>query len=1020
MIMASIPIVSQLLQESALGNGDSVHKANYTEHDRSVLCDIDPDLNYYYHNNSIKSEYYTEKQFNNTFSDNNNLSILHLNIRSVPLHFSEFLCYLDTLDLEFKIIALSETGINNHHAVYNITHYNLEMDHRHKRRGGGVSLYIHNILQYKIRKDLVIGDVVNSVFIEIIRSSTNTKNNVICGCVYRPPFMSVKFFNELLELFFSKLQSEKKYVYITGDFNVNILTQPNCSLATQDFKNIFSSNFYSPLIQKPTRITEHSATLIDNIYCNVPELSSNSAAGILKVSISDHYAIFCILKYATIQAKTKIVKKRNFGEKNIATFTTRLNNENWDFVFMSECAQSAFSRFQSVIDLHFSTVFKMQTRTINYKNRHPWMTDALRAQIKLKNVMHSRAITLNNKATFENYNRAKNMLKSSLRNAEIQYYSHQLEMHKTDISKSWKILKNIIGKHSCRSRPTMHFNINNESVSNSTDIAESFNIFFVSIGPQLAENISCETNPLTYVNNIERSIVILDVTCEKIKGVIHSLNNSSSGWDEIPTFLVKKCVDSFIEPLTYLVNSSISEGIFPSELKLARVVPIFKSGDPSLITNYRPISVLSFFSKVFEKVMYNHIISFMNKNDVLYDQQFGFRQKYSTQQAIIMLVDKITRSLDAGDIVISVFLDLKKAFDTVDHHILLKKLYAYGIRGKVLKWFHSYLFNRSQYVIYDDMQSETHHVKCGVPQGSIMGPLLFIIYMNDICNVSKFLYTILYADDTCVLLNGKDLNNLIQSMNTELDLLSTWLKSNKLSLNTHKTFFQLFHRARIKTNNSVNIIVDKCVLNKVTSIKYLGVIIDHKLNWIEHISYVKNKISKGIGILYKARQFLEKRDLLNLYYSYIYPYLIYCIEIWGCAAKSHMNPLYLTQKKIIRIITFSHYISHTQPLFQDLSILPLEKLVLYRIALIMYKISNCLIPKTMSDLYITNKDIHSYDTRYKNLFRIPKGTINYTSLSARLWNILNMKIDVHVPLSQFKSSVVNYLVNNTTEIKYSK
>ena len=601
MIMASIPIVSQLLQESALGNGDSVHKANYTEHDRSVLCDIDPDLNYYYHNNSIKSEYYTEKQFNNTFSDNNNLSILRLNIRSVPLHFSEFLCYLDTLDLEFKIIALSETGINNHHAVYNITHYNLEMDHRHKRRGGGVSLYIHNILQYKIRKDLVIGDVVNSVFIEIIRSSTNTKNNVICGCVYRPPFMSVKFFNELLELFFSKLQSEKKYVYITGDFNVNILTQPNCSLATQDFKNIFSSNFYSPLIQKPTRITEHSATLIDNIYCNVPELSSNSAAGILKVSISDHYAIFCILKYATIQDKTKIVKQRNFGEKNIATFTTRLNNENWDFVFMSECAQSAFSRFQSVIDLHFSTVFKMQTRTINYKNRHPWMTDALRAQIKLKNVMHSRAIALNNKATFENYNRAKNMLKSSLRNAEIQYYSHQLEMHKTDISKSWKILKNIIGKHSCRSKPTMHFNINNESVSNSTDIAESFNNFFVSIGPQLAENISCETNPLTYVNNIERSIVILDVTCEEIKGVIHSLNNSSSGWDEIPTFLVKKCVDSFIEPLTYLVNSSISEGIFPSELKLARVVPIFKSGDPSLITNYRPISVLSFFLRFLKK-----------------------------------------------------------------------------------------------------------------------------------------------------------------------------------------------------------------------------------------------------------------------------------------------------------------------------------------------------------------------------------------------------------------------------------
>ena len=273
---------------------------------------------------------------------------------------------------------------------------------------------------------------------------------------------------------------------------------------------------------------------------------------------------------------------------------------------------------------------------------------------------------------------------------------------------------------------------------------------------------------MIYVNNIERSIVILDVTCEEVKFVIHSLNNSSSGFDEIPTFLVKQCVDSFIEPLTYLVNSSISEDIFASELKLARVVPIFKSGDHSLITNFS----IKLIFKGLKKVMYNHIIYFINKNYDFYHQQFGFRQKYSTQQAIIMLV-------------ISVFPDLKQAFDAVDHHILLKQLYAYDICGKVLEWFQSYLFNRSQNVIYDDMQSEAHHIKCGVPQRSIIGPLLFIIYMNDICNISKFLYTILYADDTCVLLNGKDLNNLIQSMNTELDLLSTWLKSNKLSLNTH-------------------------------------------------------------------------------------------------------------------------------------------------------------------------------------------------------------------------------------------
>ena len=183
--------------------------------------------------------------------------------------------------------------------------------------------------------------------------------------------------------------------------------------------------------------------------------------------------------------------------------------------------------------------------------------------------------------------------------------------------------------------------------------------------------------------------------------------------------LPKKCVEQFIIPFTFLLNKSLREGVFPNELKLARVVPILKAGDTTLINKYRPISVLSFFSKVAEQIMYNHVLYFMDHNDVFYRYQFGFRQRHSTQQAIITLVDRITNSLDTGDIVISVFLDLKKAFDTVNHSILLKKLYAYGIRGVTLYWSRSYLTNRSQYVIYDNKQSDTRLITCGVPQGSI-------------------------------------------------------------------------------------------------------------------------------------------------------------------------------------------------------------------------------------------------------------------------------------------------------------
>jgi len=459
-------------------------------------------------------------------------------------------------------------------------------------------------------------------------------------------------------------------------------------------------------------------------------------------------------------------------------------------------------------------------------------------------------------------------------------------------------------------------------------IANGFNNFFVSVGPQLAKKITCTVNPMSYINCIEKSIVVFNISCAEVKRIISSLKNSSAGWDGIPTFAAKKCVESFIEPLTYLINSSFTEGIFPSELKLARVVPIFKAGDPTQVNNYRPISVLSFFSKIFEKIMYNHVLQYMTKNDAFYDRQFGFRQKHSTQLAIITLVDKITKSLDSGDIVISVFLDLKKAFDTVDHCILLNKLSAYGIRGNTLKWFKSYLTERSQYVIFDGAKSETHTVKCGVPQGSILGPLLFIIYMNDICNVSKLLFTIMYADDTSVLLSGKDLHDLTQLLNKELDLLSTWLKANKLSLNVEKTFYVVFHRAKLKAGSNITLSMNDTILNKTSSIKYLGIIIDHKLKWNEHIAYVKNKIAKGVGIMYRARSLLDKRRLVDLYYSFVYPYLIYCVEVWGCANQTHLTPLVLMQKKIVRIITFSTYLAHTQPLFHSLSILPLDKLIL--------------------------------------------------------------------------------------------
>ena len=213
------------------------------------------------------------------------------------------------------------------------------------------------------------------------------------------------------------------------------------------------------------------------------------------------------------------------------------------------------------------------------------------------------------------------------------------------------------------------------------------------------------------------------------------------------------------------------------------------------------------------------------------------------------------------------------AFDTVDHKILLDKMHAYGIRGNILRWFRSYLTNRSQLVSYDGIQSTTQTITYGVPQGSILGPLLFIIYLNDICNASELLFTVLYADDTSVVIYGKDMASIITTLNQELYKLSTWLKANKLSLNTDKTYYIIFHRARIKLkDNEYPIIMNNSLLSNIETHTYLGVILDSKMSWIQHIAYVKNKVSKGIGIMFKARTYLDRRSLINLENAYVYPY----------------------------------------------------------------------------------------------------------------------------------------------------
>ena len=294
-------------------------------------------------------------------------------------------------------------------------------------------------------------------------------------------------------------------------------------------------------------------------------------------------------------------------------------------------------------------------------------------------------------------------------------------------------------------------------------------------------------------------------------------------------------------PLTHICNLSFSTGVFPCELKIANVVPIFKTNDEIIFSNYRPVSVLPVLSKLIERLMYNRLIQYINENKLLYKYQFGFQTGKSTHMTLIVLLDKISEALERGECVIGVFLDFSKAFDTVDHSILLKKMHKYGIQGLALRWFEDYLYNRKQYVTYNSYKSNYELIKCGVPQGSILGPLLFLLYINDLSSVSEACFSILFADDTNMFITGHNVNEMCNQLNADLFRVQEWLHCNKLSINVLKTHYMIF-TPRNKVVDYISIIIDSTKLSRVYVTKFWGVQIDSQLSWKMHINYICKKI----------------------------------------------------------------------------------------------------------------------------------------------------------------------------------
>ena len=456
---------------------------------------------------------------------------------------------------------------------------------------------------------------------------------------------------------------------------------------------------------------------------------------------------------------------------------------------------------------------------------------------------------------------------------------------------------------------------------------------------------------------------------------------------------------------------SLKNGIVPDQLH--------KKESKSNFTNYRPISILPDFSKILERLVFNRCISFLNKYNILFENQFGFRPKHSTSMAIIKLVDKIVNAANNNEITAGIFLDLSKAFDTIQHDILLDKMANYGLRGIVLDWFKSYLTNRKQFVEYNNHKSTVKLINSGMPQGSILGPLGFIIYVNDLPNSVPDLSLILFADDTSAFTSHHDLSTLNIIMNNGLDKLNTWFRSNKLSLNLKKTNYMLLG-TRNKTNqfkDKFNLSINDTELDEVNAFKFLGVTVDQNLTWKNHIDELAKKCSSRIGILYKVRQFLPESALLSLYYTLFLSHINYGITAWSSAGSVDKNRLHVLQKRALRAVSNSGYRSHSNPLFIKYDQLKIADLCNLNIGTFMYKLCNGLLPPSFNNMFKTNSENHEYNTRNALNFEYPNTKLNFCDTSicyqgVKTWNNIPNHIKRSKTVKSFNATYKKLIISD--------
>lgn len=871
---------------------------------------------------------------------------------------------------------------------------------RKNRVGGGVCI----LLQEDIESEEIqeIADMSIEYVIEACALILK-KENIMIVTVYWNRRKEVIFYEQLDKILnFIREKYYKFTVIIGGDFNTDMLQTTPKSTKLLNFMLEFKFKQY---ITEPTHSTPTSSTCLDLIFTNTNK--STLKTKVVDLGFSNHKGVTISHQLSQMTQKiTWYATKRIYSERNIQLFKSRLKTIDWYALLdKNNDINEKYEKFHNTLKIILDECIPIKMIKLNNSPKKHWLTVGIKKSCLHKRLLKILIIQSNYNNILTNYyKKYVKILKKIVINSKKICNANKIKRSKNVIKTMWNIIKEHSNKKGKREKTNIELKTNNQIITDNTQVANIFNEFFASVG----QNRSISSGGRPALNPPENSMFLYPVSNREVYNIIKSLKmKNSCGVDELPPSLFIQCAEELTLPFYIMINQSFNEGIFPDLMKISLIKPVHKKDSKLETTNYRPIALLPTASKIFEKAMCNRVYTFCEKFKLFDESQNGFRKKRSTSLAVFKYIQTALNIINNKQYAVGILIDLSKAYDRVQYNILLDKLYNMGIRDISHKWFASYLTNRKQLVELEyynierkeiiKVQSDAVDINASIPQGSVIGCLLFLIYINDLPK-SIDDPSVLFADDMSILTSCTNNQELNENLHTILNNIINWLEEHNLQINFKKTKLIPFYPSQKKPID-INFQFNDIKLDSINNFSLLGLNIDTNINWKKHIEKLNSKLSKFVYAFREIKRSTDQKTALVTYYAYAYAWLSYGIILWGNS--TNVSSVFTLQKRLIRILANIKPTDSCKPYFGELNILTLT---------CMYILETCKFVRKHPEFYKTRQEKMQTN---RNL-RPRKGLAQLSS---------NLKLHSSGPLSmsiKIYNNLPEYILNETKENKFTK